>query len=196
MDKQQLGEFNFILVGDASGSMSAEDMKNRSRWDYMRESFLHFSRELNKIDSDGIGVVLFSGKTITAKDNCTPTDVESMFTLTKPGSSTPMAEALAKALEMAKGSSKKVYIQVWTDGVPDNAKAVEDLIRKQANSQNADEDCTFQFVQVGYDKGATAYLKELDNLVGAKFDIVNVVTIEEAEKFDDIVDLINAGIAG
>jgi hypothetical protein len=196
MDKQQLSEFNFILIGDASGSMSTADVKGKTRWDYMQESFLHFSRELNNIDSDGIGLILFSGKTITAKDNCAPLDVQNLFTLTKPGSSTPLAQALEKALEMAKTSNKKVYIQVWTDGVPDDEKAVEDVIRKQANSQNADEDCTFQFVQVGYDKGATAYLQKLDNLTGAKFDIVNVVTIEEAEKFDDIVDLINAGIAG
>lgn len=200
MDKAQLGEFNYILVGDASGSMTTEDMPGgKSRWNYMKESFLAFSRELNKIDSDGIGIILFSGAmpgATMAKDGCNPAEVEAMFNSNKPKSSTPLAEALTRALQMGKTSNKKLFVQVWTDGVPDSEQAALEVILKQANSQQTDEECTIQFVQVGYDKGATSYLKQLDSITGAKFDIVNVVTIEEAEKFDSIEDLILSGIAG
>jgi hypothetical protein len=80
---------------------------------------------------------------------------------------------------------------VFTDGVPDDKKAVEDVIRRQANSQENDEDLTFLFVQVGRDKSATQYLKKLDDdLTGAKFDIVDAKTIEEVDKFSSIPELI------
>lgn len=193
----ELGEYNFYLVGDASGSMVKDDCPNKkSRWDYMAESFVAFAYKMNKIDADGLGVVLFSGKGIVAKDNMQPDAIESLFNTTTPGSTTPLAEALEAALKMAKTSNKKAYIQVWTDGVPDNEAAVEKVIRDQANSQNTDEECTFQFVQVGHDAGATQYLHKLDDLKNVKFDIVNVVTVEQAEAFDKVEDLIAAGIAG
>jgi len=53
------------------------------------------------------------------------------------------------------------------------------------------------FVQVGYDAAASAYLRELDdNLKGAKFDIVDTKTMDEAEAFATTADLVVAAING
>jgi Mg-chelatase subunit ChlD len=191
-----LTEFDYIVVVDKSGSMGEKDMKGRSRWDYMQESVVAFARELEAIDSDGIGLILFSGNGIVTKDGVGADAVKEAFASNKPGGSTPLAEALEEALKLAGKSDKKDYILVFTDGVPDNAQQVKDLITKKANAQTNDDDCTIQFVQVGYDKGATEYLKDLDTGIKAKWDIVNAITIDEADKFPTISAMILAGING
>lgn len=190
-----LSEYDFIVAVDASGSMSIADVKGRSRWDTMQESLLAFARDLNAIDSDGLGLVIFNGNSVDSFDGVTPDKIAEIFTTRSPRSSTPLAEALTASLKLAGKSEKKDFIIVFTDGVPDDKEAAAKVIRDQSNSQAADDDCTILFVQVGYDANATAYLKLLDDdLKGCKFDIVDAKTIEEAEKFATTVDLIIAAI--
>lgn len=190
-----LSEYDFIVCVDASGSMSTEDVKGRSRWATMQETLLSFARDLNKIDSDGLGLVVFNGSSIDSFDGVTPAKIEEVFANRSPRSSTPLAEALQAALKLAGKSDKKDFIIVFTDGVPDDQDAAAKVIIQQANKQETDDACTILFVQVGYDTGATAYLKRLDdNLKGAKFDIVDAKTIEEAEKFASTAELVIAAI--
>ena len=86
---------------------------------------------------------------------------------------------------------------MFTDGVPDDKAAVAEVIKRQSNKQAADDECTILFVQVGYDAAAAAYLQQLDdNLKGAKWDIVDVKTMQEAEKFATTAELIVAAING
>ena len=49
-----LSEYDFIVVVDASGSMETEDVKGRSRWASVQETAEQFTRDLAKIDADGI----------------------------------------------------------------------------------------------------------------------------------------------
>lgn len=187
----KLSEYDFVAVIDASGSMGTEDCNGRSRWAYMQESLQMFVRDVEKFDSDGIDVVVFSGAGIDSFQGVTSAKVAEIFTTRSPRSSTPLAEGLTAALKLAGKSDKKDFIMVFTDGTPDDQKAAADVIRNQANSQAEDDACTILFVQVGRDASATAYLKNLDdNLSGAKFDIVDAKTIEEAEKFATTADLI------
>jgi hypothetical protein len=105
------------------------------------------------------------------------------------------AEALTEALKLAGKSAKKDFILVFTDGVPDDAVAAANVIKRQANSQTADDDCTILFVQVGDDREATAYLRSLDDdLKGAKFDIVDAKTMVEADAFASTAELVVAAI--
>ncbi len=191
-----LSEFNLILVGDASGSMTSGDCpRGLTRWAYMAETFQSFAREISAIDSDGIDVILFSGSRITTLPGATETGIAEAMANRRPSGSTPLAEALASAFALAGKSDKPAFITVFTDGVPDDQEAVARVIREQANTQETDDECTVLFIQVGHDSAATAYLKSLDdNLKGAKFDIVDTVTIEESEKFTTISALVEKAI--
>lgn len=194
--QEALSEYDFIAVIDASGSMSTDDCPNgRSRWQYMQETAEAFCRDLSKIDSDGIGLVVFSGAKIDSYDGVDATKVREIFQNRSPRGSTPLAEALTAALKLAGKSDKKDFIIVFTDGVPDDKKAAAKVIIDQSNRQVADEDLTFLFVQVGHDADAGRYLKMLDDeLTSAKFDIVDAKTMEEAEAFASTAELIVAAI--
>lgn len=191
-----LSEYDFIVVIDKSGSMGEKDMPGgRSRWEYMQETATAFCRDIEELDSDGLGLVLFSGTSIVKEDGVTVSRIKDMFVSTRPSGGTPLAEALEAALQLAGKSDKKDFIIVFTDGIPDDRNKVADVIRKQANSQETDDACTILFVQVGHDVQAVAYLRSLDDdLKGAKFDIVDAKTMDEAEKFSSTAELIVAAI--
>ena len=192
----KLSEYDFIVAIDASGSMSTEDVKGRSRWASMQETAESFARDLGKIDADGLGLVVFSGSSVDSFDGVTVDKITEVFKARSPRSSTPLAEALTAALKLAGKSDKKDFIIVFTDGVPDDKNAVAKVIREASNKQETDDALTILFVQVGYDADATKYLKMLDDdLTGCKFDIVDAKTIDEAEKFASTVDLVIAAIA-
>lgn len=191
-----LSEYDFIVAIDASGSMGETDMPGgRSRWDAVQESAVAFTRDIEKLDSDGLGVVMFSGSNVEAHDGCTVDKVKEIFAARSPRGSTPLAEALREGLKLAGKSDKKDFLIVFTDGVPDDQAAAAKVIVDQANSQETDDALTILFVQVGHDSAATNYLRQLDdNLTAAKFDIVDAKTIDEAEKFATTADLILAAI--
>jgi Mg-chelatase subunit ChlD len=194
----RLSEFDFIVVADTSGSMAELNKAGGSttRWNAMQESIRTLIRDLSQIDTDGIGMVQL-GSAIQSWENVTEENALNIFKDLSPRGGTPLAEALTKAFGMAGKSPKKDMIVVYTDGVPDDAKAVELVIKNQANSQAADEDLTILFVQVGDDAGATAFLKGLDdNLKGAKFDIVDAKTIAEVDAFASTAELLLAAIDG
>lgn len=188
----KLSEYDYVVCIDSSGSMGEADAPgNRTRWAYMQETGMAFTRDMEKLDSDGIGVVLFGGANIIAEDGVNSTRIKELFEQSRPMGSTPMDKALTAALKLLSKSSKKKFITIYTDGVPDDKEAVAKVIRDQSNRQQNDDECTFLFVQVGKDNGASAYLRQLDDdLKGAKFDIVDAKTIEEAEKFNSTVELI------
>lgn len=188
----KLSEYDFIIAIDKSGSMGETDMPGgRSRWDAVQESAVQFCREVSKFDSDGLGLVLFSGTGIVSEDGVGVDRIKQVFAANRPSGSTPLAEALQAALKLAGKSAKKDFIMVFTDGVPDNQDAAAKVIVQQTQTQETDDACTILFIQVGRDPQATAYLKRLDdNLTGAKYDIVDAKTIEEAEKFPTVAELV------
>lgn len=191
-----LSEYDFIVVIDTSGSMGSpvKAGSTRTRWQAMQESVGTFVRDIEKIDTDGIDVVQLGG-TCKSWTSVTSAKVDEMFATMSPRGSTPLAEALTEALKLAGKSAKKDFIVVFTDGTPDDSAAAANVIKRQANSQTADDDCTILFVQVGDDRDATAYLRSLDDdLKGAKFDIVDAKTMTEADAFASTAELIVAAI--
>lgn len=192
---QILSEYDFVVVVDASGSMGTEDVGGKSRWSAMQESVSAFVRDLAKLDSDGIDLVIFGGSSITEHTGVTPATLDQVFATRRPMGGTPLAEALTAAVKLAGKSDKKDFILVITDGVPDSKEAAAKVIVNAANQQETDDALTFLFVQIGADAQAAAYLKQLDDdLVGAKFDIVDAKTQAEAEAFASTADMIIAAI--
>lgn len=192
----QLSEYDFIVVIDASGSMGTEDMPNgRSRWAYMQETAASFARDIAKIDSDGLGLVVFGGSNIESFDGVSADKINEVFASRSPRGSTPLTEALQAAFKLAGKSDKKDFIMVFTDGVPDDKAGAAKAIIAQSQLQETDDALTILFVQVGRDAAATAYLRELDDsLTGSKFDIVDAKTMDEAEAFATTAELVIAAI--
>lgn len=193
----RLSEYDFIIAVDASGSMGTEDMPgNRSRWGYMKETLEAFARDISKIDSDGFDLVVFSGANIDTYQGVDASKVADIFGQRRPMGGTPLAGALEASLKLAGKSDKKDFVIIFTDGEPDDKAAAARVIRDASNKQETDDALTFLFIQVGRDAGATKYLKALDDdLKGAKFDIVDTKTQDEAERFATTADLIEAAIA-
>lgn len=193
----KLSEYDFIVAIDTSGSMG-EPVKagsNITRWQAVQESAMTFIRDIEKIDQDGIGLVLFGGVNIKAQDGVTSQAARDVFANTSPRGSTPLAEALTAALALAGKSDKKDFVIVFTDGVPDDRSAAAEVIRKASHAQATDDALTILFVQVGDDAQATKYLESLDNdLSGCKFDIVDAKTIAQAEAFATTAELVLAAI--
>jgi len=192
----KLSEYDFVVVADTSGSM-AEPVKAGStitRWVAMQESLRTLIRDVSKIDEDGIGLVQLGGS-CQSWDNVTEANALNIFKDLSPRGGTPLAEALTAAFKLAGKSAKKDMIVVYTDGVPNDPEAVKKVIVAQANMQASDDALTILIVQVGDDAEATKFLKGLDdNLKGAKFDIVDAKTVEEADAFASTAELIVAAI--
>ncbi|WP_280192122.1 VWA domain-containing protein [Delftia sp. PS-11] len=195
----KLSEFDFTVAIDTSGSMG-EPVKAGSsitRWQAVQESALTFIRDIEKIDSDGLGLVLFGGTNVKSFDGVTSDKVREVFAGTSPRGTTPLAEALGQALALAGKSDKKDFVIVFTDGVPDDRAAAARIIIEASNRQETDDALTFLFIQVGDDAGATTYLRQLDDdLSGAKFDIVDVKTVAEADAFASTAEMVLAAIDG
>lgn len=192
LQKSLLSEYDFIVVVDASGSMSTPDAPGGvSRWKYAAETVSALARAVGKFDSDGIDVITFGGARIETKTGVSAEVVQNIFDSRDPMGGTPLHNAITEALKVAGKSDKKDFILVLTDGVPDDKAAAAQVIVDASNKQETDDALTILFVQVGKDESASAYLKSLDDdLKGAKFDIVDAKTIEEVENFESIEALI------
>ena len=156
---------------------------------------MSFVRDVEALDSDGLGLVLFSGAGIVSKDGVTSANIREVFAANSPRGGTPLAEALTAALALAGKSDKKDFIVVFTDGVPDDKAAAAKVIIDASNKQETDDALTILFVQVGDDAAASAYLASLDDdLSTAKFDIVDAKTMAQADAFPSTTHLVLAAI--
>lgn len=185
---------DYTLIIDKSGSMSIKDMVNgRSRWDVMQESTLALARKCEEFDPDGITVYTFSTK-FRRYDNVTANKVEQIFVENEPLGRTEMSDVLQDAFqnyferkEAGEAKQNGEIILVVTDGQPDNRKSVITSIVEATEKIDKDEELGISFIQIGNDSEATAFLKLLDDDlkdVGAKFDIVDTITIQDIEEQD------------
>jgi hypothetical protein len=186
--KAKLSEFDLYFGLDKSGSM-AEPHGKTTRWNAAFETLLPLTALAREVDEDGSPLVTF-GSIVTVYNS--PSDAELQALKDKgPMGSTNTAGALTELFKLAGGTAKKDLIVVLTDGVPDDSRAVEEAIIKQANSQTNDDDCTVLIVQLGDNAHATAWLNKLDSsLTGAKHDIVDVKTAADVEKAGSLAQVI------
>jgi Mg-chelatase subunit ChlD len=194
---------DYTLIIDKSGSMYTSDLSvaDKTRWEAAQESTLALARTCEKIDPDGITVYLFSGR-FRRYDNVTAEKVVQVYAENDPMGKTDLAAVLQDALDnyfarkMA-GEAKpngETFL-VITDGEPDDGKAVMRVIIDAANRVDRGEEIGISLIQVGKDRKATAYLKALDDQLeqaGAKFDIVDTVTIDQMSNMSLTEVLMNA----
>jgi Mg-chelatase subunit ChlD len=182
---------DYTLIIDKSGSMSTKDKAGGlSRWQIMQESALALANKCEELDPDGITVYLFSGK-FKRYDNVTAAKVSTIFQENDPSGRTDLAAVLADAIasylqRKASGQTPAngEMILVVTDGEPDDRKAVMQVILDATQKLDRDEELAISFIQVGLDEAATKFLKILDDdlsRAGAKFDIVDTITMEDME---------------
>ncbi len=193
---------DYTLIIDKSGSMSTPDQAGgRSRWDAAEESTLALARKCEQFDPDGITVYLFSSRH-RRYENVTSATVAQIFQENDPAGTTNLAGVLQDATAQyfqrkAAGQTKPngETILVVTDGEPDDRKAVMKLIIEVSQQMERDEELAISMIQVGSDAGATRFLKALDDElqgVGAKFDIVDTVTLDDMADMSLSEVLLNA----
>nr|WP_199245913.1 VWA domain-containing protein [[Phormidium] sp. ETS-05] len=204
MEGSILQDRDYTLILDKSGSMSTTDKPGgRSRWQESQESTLALARKCEQFDPDGITVYVFSGR-FKRYENVTSSKVEQIFLENDPMGSTNLAGVLEDALNSyfqrkAAGQTKPngETILVVTDGEPDDRKGVMRVIIDASRKMERDEELAISFIQIGTDVQATRFLKALDDelqSVGAKFDIVDTVTVEDMEN-TTLAEILTAAIS-
>ncbi|MBD2042365.1 vWA domain-containing protein [Microcoleus sp. FACHB-672] len=193
---------DYTLIIDKSGSMSTKDQQGgKSRWVAMQESALALASKCEEFDPDGLTVYLFSGR-FKRYDNVTSNRVSQIFQENEPSGRTDLAGVLVDALNSyfqrkaaRQTKSNGETILVVTDGEPDDRKAVMKVIIEASRRLDRDEELAISFVQVGTDATATQFLKALDDDLqgaGAKFDIVDTITMDDMEDLTLTEVLLNA----
>jgi uncharacterized protein with von Willebrand factor type A (vWA) domain len=193
---------DYTLIIDKSGSMSTADKTSeKTRWQIAQESTLALARKCEEIDPDGITIYLFSGR-FRRYDNVTSDKVTQIYQENEPMGRTDLAAVLQDALDnyfqrKSAGKTKPngETILVITDGEPDDRKAVMRQIIEASRKLDRDEELAISLIQVGQDRQATEFLKALDDQLesaGAKFDIVDTITIDDMEDMTLAEVLLNA----
>jgi von Willebrand factor type A domain len=181
---------DYTLVIDKSGSMAQKDQPGgRSRWAVAQESAHAFAAKCEELDPDGLTLYVFGGR-FRRYDNVTSSRVALVFRENEPCGSTDLAAVLKDAFDayftrkvMGKGTRPETLVVV-TDGEPDDPRAVMRVIVDASRKLDRDEELAVTFVQIGQDPEARRFLRILDDELvrgGAKFDICDTVTVDEAE---------------
>ena len=193
---------DYTLIIDKSASMSTQDQADgKSRWDVVQESTLALAKKCEEYDPDGITVYVFSSR-FRRYDNVTADRVSQVFDENDPVGRTDLASVLQDALDsyFQRKAAKTTKpngetILVITDGEPDDRKAVMKMIIEASRKMDVDEELAISFLQVGDDPKVTEFLKALDDLLqgaGAKFDIVDTITLDKMKGLSLSEVLLNA----
>jgi len=193
---------DYTLMIDKSSSMATSDSPDgKTRWQIAQESTVALAQKCEEIDPDGITVYLFSGR-FRRYDNVTSDKVSRIYQDNEPMGRTDLASVLQDGLDnffqrRAANQTKpngETFL-IITDGAPTDHKAVIRLIIEATQKIDRDEELAISLIQVGRDKQATAFMKALDDQLqaaGAKFDIVDTVTIDEMQNMSLTDVLLNA----
>ena len=132
----------------------------------------------------------------------TSSKVKQIFQDNEPQGSSNLSSVLQDAINnyfqgKAAGQTKPngETIIVVTDGEPDDRMGVADVIIHASQRMERDEELAISFIQVGLDPKVTRFLKGLDDQlqgIGAKFDIVDTVTMDDMEDMTLTEVLLNA----
>lgn len=188
MNVEQLKNRDYTLIVDKSGSMATTDTTAGTRWQAAFEAAQGLARKMSEFDPDGITLYAFANN-FKRHENVTPVAIENVWKEHEPNGGTNLSAVLKDAFQSyfyrkERGQTKPngETIVVLTDGVPDNASEVANEIIRTTQKMERDEELAVSFIQIGRDATATAYLKSLDDGLqgkGAKFDIVDTLTVEE-----------------
>jgi len=190
MDEQSLiRNRDYTLIIDKSQSMSTQDQSGgQSRWQAAQDSTYALAKKCEHYDPDGITLYLFSSR-FKRYDNVTSDKVSQIYAENDPMGKTDLVSVLEDAIEnyfrrKSQGETKPngETILIITDGEPEDRKEVIRLIIEASRRLESSEELGISLIQVGEDPQVREYLKALDDQLleaGAKFDIVNTITMTE-----------------
>lgn len=188
--KIDLTAVNYEFLLDKSASMNEKDCPGgKTRWAYAQEVVKGLALKAESYDKDGIAVVPFA-KMFKVHDGVTADKVSQVFAEHEPNGSTHTHLVVADRFKAhfdrkAAGDTRATLIFVMTDGEPESQPELIKTIVAASKQMDKDEELAIQFIQIGQDPACAARLKELDDDLqgkyGAKFDIVDTVTIDEIE---------------
>ncbi|AFZ48502.1 von Willebrand factor type A [Cyanobacterium stanieri PCC 7202] len=192
---------DYTLIIDKSSSLNTDDGMGKTRWEIAQESTFALAQKCDELDCDGITIYLYSGR-FRRYDNVTAGKIKDIYAVNEPMGKSDLKSVLQDALEnyfqrKAEGEAKAngETMLVITDGIPDEPKEIIKLIIDATHRIDNGEELGISFIQVGKDRKATEYFKALDDLLedaGAKFDIVDTVTLEDMQQMSLSQVLLNA----
>ena len=181
---------DFTVAIDRSGSMSLDNGNGMNRWKAAGEGAVALANKAAGFDPDGIQILLFGSNVLKFEDQ-TPDKVAEIFQEYEPMGSTNLTAALdiffSGYFERKKTGNTKENGEIGifiTDGAPNDQKSAAASIINASKMLDNDQELGLTFVQVGNDSGATSFLQYLDDdleKMGAKFDIVDTIKIDECE---------------
>ncbi|BGP40236.1 hypothetical protein JCM10449v2_004194 [Rhodotorula kratochvilovae] len=165
-----LGKYDLVLLVDDSPSMV-------DYWKETGEALMGVVEQCTKYDKDGIDVLFMNNDDRRLENITDPALVARAFREVEPFGSTPtgmvLDEVLRDYVERVEGAKatkarvKPLLLLVLTDGRADDPDMVKDIIVEMA--QRLDEirappyQLGLQFIQIGTDPEARAFLQELDD---------------------------------
>lgn len=188
MEPVKLNDRDFVFVVDRSGSMGTADQKGGlTRWQAAAEGATALARKAVAYDPDGLVVYTFAGKHRRYVNVNDAAEVARIFEEEEPNGSTNLDGVLSAIfsdyLDRKRTGETKPNGEIAvivTDGAPDDRSAVKKEIINFSQRLDRDEEYGLLFLQIGTDPAARKFLKELDDdLKGAKFDIVDTLTMDE-----------------
>lgn len=193
---------NYTLIIDKSASMAtSDDPSGKNRWEIAQRTAYALAKKCEEINSDGITVYLFSGR-FRRYDNVTPDKVTKIYEENEPMGQTNLAKVLQNGLDnyFERRAADKTQpngetFLVITDGEPTDRKAVIRVIVEASQKIDRREELAISLIQVGRDTKVTTFFKALENeleTAGAKFGIVNTVTVDDMKCMSLTDVLLNA----
>ncbi|KAJ7761852.1 hypothetical protein B0H14DRAFT_2972983 [Mycena olivaceomarginata] len=195
-DAECLNQYDITLIVDDSGSMGPQDHDGPgtvSLWTRARAAIVELVTAVVEHNPQGIRIIFLNSKH-SKKGVKTAAEVMKLFDTITPGGLTPIGKKLRGILpyqhfwSVKEPKKKKIYFIV-SDGVPSDKKVVKEAITRTATgyskrSESYTTDCEvcgkhsvrkigIQFIQIGNDKDATAYLVGLDDHLKLPIDIVD-----------------------
>lgn len=199
-----LQQYDTLFLVDDSASMTSDDAATGNKWETTKRAMAEIASIVVEHNSDGVEVQFFNSylKPPKGKNLRSAEEVMSLFEDLKIYGPSPIADRLDSVLneycyEFEKNRHiKGLNLIVLTDGEPspdqDVGKIVAQCARKLKRLRAHSLKVGIQFVQIGNDRKASAYFKQLDNKLKARYkldrDVSEKLTMQYIVKTDNDID--------
>jgi hypothetical protein len=178
-----LSKYDVVIVLDKSGSMDERDCPGgMSRWDWCRDQMMSLTAQISSVFKTGITVALYSSDYDIFR-NVDLGYVTRIFGENSPSGGTYTGKVMEAVFDdyfarrASNPNTRKLLVQVVTDGDPSDKGALIAAISRASQMINSPGEITVNFLQIGHEEAGARTLAKLDSNMaseGAKFDIVRV----------------------
>ncbi|MDY6900533.1 MAG: VWA domain-containing protein [Cyanobacteriota bacterium] len=183
---------DYTIIIDISGSMATTDYpQGTTRWVAAQKYTLALAKKCEQLDPDGITVYMFA-ENFQRYDFVTSSKVKQIFEENNPQGGANLLTVLQDAINnyFQRKTNNKIKssgetILVVTDGVSSNRIGISQAIIDATQRIDNNQELRISFIQVGYEPHISKAIKSWEDELqgnGAKFDIVNSVTLDEINK--------------